>query len=423
MNQPITTAAKIEQVLTQDRPRRRGAIIALLVVAVFGIASFFLFAKDKDTPLQFVAGEVTRGDLTIQVTATGTLAPLNQVDVGSEVSGMIEKVLVDFNDRVTQGQILARLNTDEQRARVVQVQAALAVADARVLQTAATVLETQLKLKRCQTLAAKGLCTAQDLDAAQAGYARAQADDASARAQVSQARATLDAEQTRLAKAVIRSPIDGVVLKRQIEPGQTVAASLQAPILFTLAESLAQMELRVAVDEADIGKVREGQTATFTVDAYGERVFPATIAQVRLAPLSVGGVVSYETILSLSNAELLLRPGMTATAHITVEEIHDALRVPNAALRFVPPVTAAEQKGGFMDQLLPRWGSRTRPSREDNDKSKRVWVPNNGQPRAIDVKTGPSDGRMTQIFADKRPDDGELKAGTIIITDTASKPQ
>ena len=415
MNQSQPTATKVEQVLAHEKPRRRGLIIALLMIVFAILAVSQMFSSNDETPLQFVTSEVSRGDLTIQVTATGTLEPLNQVDVGSEMSGIIETVSVDFNDRIKQGQVLARLNTDEQQAKVVQTQAALEVAGARVLQAAATVLETDLKLKRCQTLAAKGLCPPQDQDAAQAAYARAKADEASAKAQVSQARATLDVEQTRLAKAVIRSPIDGIVLKRQIEPGQTVAASLQAPVLFTLAENLTQMELRVAVDEADIGKVREGQAATFTVDAYRDQVFPASITQVRLAPLSEGGVVSYETMLALSNEDLLLRPGMTATAHITVEQIDDTLLVANAALRFVPPTPAAKQKVGFMDQLMPRWGSRSRPTRQGNNQIKQVWILEGSQPRVIEVSTGPSDGRFTQVVT------GELQAGMKVITDASSK--
>ncbi len=416
MDQPTPTAAQVEQILAQGRPHRRGRVFAMLVVALAIFSGFYFFPADNNgIPQHFVTSEVSRGDLTIQVTATGTLEPLNQVDVGSEMSGIIASVSVDFNDRIKQGQELARLNTDEQGAKVVQTRAALQVAEARVFQATATVLETELKLKRCQALAAKGLCTAQDMDTAQASYARANADEASARAQVSQARATLTVEQTRLAKAVIRSPIDGIVLKRQIEPGQTVAASLQAPVLFTLAENLAQMELRVAVDEADIGKVHEGQAATFTVDAYSEQVFPASITQVRLAPLSEGGVVSYETILALSNEAMLLRPGMTATAHITVEEIHDTLLIPNAALRFVPPITQVKQEVGFMDQLMPRWGSRSRPTRQGNNQVKQVWVLEDNQPRTIEVKTGSSDGRMTQVV------DGELQAGMAVITDASSK--
>jgi len=414
MNQTEIKASKVEQVLAQDRSRYGNLVTISIVILFIVLAIYLFFPSEKNNLLQYTTVEVDRGDLTIQVTATGTLAPLNQVDVGSEISGRIETVQVDFNDRVQKQQVLASLNTDEQKARVVQTQAALKVAEARVLQAAATVLETDLIMKRCQALAGEGLCTPQDLDTAKASHARAKADEASVKAQVSQAVATLDVEQTRLRKAVIRSPIDGIVLKRQIEPGQTVAASLQAPVLFTLAENLAQMELQVAVDEADIGKVREGQVATFTVDAYGDRIFPASITQVRLAPLNEGGVVSYETILSLSNEDLLLRPGMTATAHIIVEEIQDTLRVPNAALRFVPPTPQAQKKGGFLDQLFPRWGNRTRPARKNN-KSQKVWVLENNQPRSIEVKVGPSDGRMTQILPDK------LQAGMIVITDASRK--
>lgn len=414
MNSRHEATPQVDQVLREARPRRLKLFIAMALIGIAAVSSLLWWPNQQSLPLQFVTHEVSRGDLTIQVTATGTLEPLNQVDVGSEISGTIAEVLVDFNDRVSKGQVLARLNTDEQQAKVVQMRAALEVAEARVQQARATVLETDLKLKRCRTLAEKNLCPPQDLDVVQAGYARAEADEASARAQVSQARATLDAERSRLDKAVIRSPINGLVLKRQIEPGQTVAASLQAPVLFTLAENLAQMELRVAVDEADIGRIREGQVAQFTVDAYADKVFPANIIQVRLAPFSEGGVVSYETILSLSNDELLLRPGMTATAHIIVAELHDVLQVPNAALRFVPPAQPTQQKSGFLDRLFPRWGQRSRNARPDNNKQAQVWVMTEGQPRAIAVKTGPSDGRMTRIVG------GELEPGMAVITDAVS---
>lgn len=409
----------VEQILKQERPRRRWLWIAFITVAVIIVIVLFVLPTNDKAAFRYTTQAAIQDDLTIEVTATGTLKPLNQVDVGSEMSGIIDAVLVDFNDRVQQGQVLARLNTDEQRARVVQAQAALSAAEARVLQAQATVLETDLKLKRCQSLQKQGHCPPQDLDTAQAAHARADADEASSKALVAQAKATRDVEQTRLEKTVIRSPIDGIVLKRQIEPGQTVAASLQAPLLFTLAENLSQMELSVAVDEADIGKVQEGQHATFTVDAYSDQVFPAQLKQVRLAPLGEeGGVVSYETILSLNNEALLLRPGMTATAHIKAQELKQVLQVPNAALRFSPPPIQEKQTRGFMDMLLPRWGSRNRqPRNKDNGKRKQVWIISDGQPKAIDVQTGPSDGRMTHIIS------GELQAGTEVITDAVrNKP-
>lgn len=402
--------SEIKAVLAQARPRY-GMRLLLAVVVLAGAGAWFVSHQGEKTPLyNYVSAPVEKGNLTVEVTATGTLEPLNKVEVGSEISGKIETVLVDYNARVSKGQELARLNTDEQQARVVQAQAALEVAQARVEVAAATLLETDLKWQRCQILAKQGLCPAQDQDVAKATYARAKAEHTSTKAQVSQARATLEAEQTRLAKATIRSPIEGIVLKRQVEPGQTVAASLQAPVLFTLAENLAQMELRVAVDEADIGKVKAGQLANFTVDAYGDRVFPATITQVRLAPLTEGGVVSYETMLQVNNDEALLRPGMTATSHIIVQQIADALLVPNAALRFTPPVVEKEDRGNILEQLFPRWGSRERAPRSDN-KAKKVWLLQGSAPVAVEVKTGPSDGRVTQVFAEN------LAVGAAVVTD------
>lgn len=407
--------ATLRALLAQNRPRRRNIIITVVVLLTV-IALFLLMPRgEQQSAPKFVTAAVERGDLTITVTATGTLAPLNQVDVGSEISGMIDTIAVDFNDRVKRGQVLARINTDEQQARVVQSRAALEVAEARVLQADVTVQETNLKLKRCETLAQQGLCPTQDMETVRAAHDRAAADAASTRAQVSQAKATLAAEESRLAKAAIRSPINGIVLKRAIEPGQTVAASLQAPILFTLAESLSQMELRVAVDEADIGQVHVGQKASFTVDAYGERTFPAKITEVHLAPQSAAGVVSYETILALDNKDLMLRPGMTATARIVVEEIKDALLLPNAALRFTPPATEEKEKRSFMDQLFPRWGGRpNRPKKDENSKEKQVWILKEQQPSAITIKTGASDGRMTQLL------EGELQAGAELLVDVAS---
>jgi HlyD family secretion protein len=407
--------ANLRTLLAQDKPRRRKIIITLVVVIAV-IALFLIFPRgEEQNPPKFVTAAVERGDLTITVTATGTLAPLNQVDVGSEISGVIDSIAVDFNDRVKRGQVLARINTDEQQARVVQSRAALEVAEARVLQANVTVQETNLKLKRCETLAQQGLCPTQDMETVRASHDRAVADAASTRAQVSQAKATLDAELSRLAKAAIRSPIDGIVLKRAIEPGQTVAASLQAPILFTLAESLSQMELHVSVDEADIGQVHVGQKASFTVDAYGERTFPAKITEVHLSPQSASGVVSYETILALDNKELALRPGMTATANIIVEEIHDALLLPNAALRFTPPATEKKEQRSFMEQLFPRWGSRDRkPKGDENSKERKVWILKEQQPSAISIKIGASDGRMTQLL------EGELQEGAELLVDVAS---
>ncbi len=252
-------------------------------------------SRDATNNVQYKTQDARRGNLIITVSATGNLEPTNQVDVGSELSGIIDSVRVDYNDRVKAGQILAELDTDKLRAQVLQSEAALAAAEAKVRESQATVLETKLKFQRCQRLAEKQLCAQEEVDTDSAAYKRAQAGEGSARAQVSEARAKLDADRTNLAKTAIHSPIDGIVLVRNVEPGQTVAATLQAPVLFTLAEDLAKMELHVDVDEADVGLVKAGQTATFAVDAYPDRSFPAHITQVRYGSQTVDGVVTYET--------------------------------------------------------------------------------------------------------------------------------
>jgi HlyD family secretion protein len=274
---------------------------------------------------------------------------------------------------------------------------------------------------------------------AEATAARAAAQLQAAKATAAQAKATLNAAQTDLSKAEIRSPIDGVVLQRSVEPGQTVAASLQAPVLFTLAEDLRRMELHVDVDEADVGKVQVGQPATFTVDAYPDRTFHARIKEVRYSSsttkassssssstasssASTAGVVTYETVLEVDNADLSLRPRMTATAQITVQHIEDALLIPNAALRFSPPAgqggPGANNRNGIMGALMPRMPRRAgggaraggNPKRET-----RVWTLRESQPQPITVRLGASDGRNTQVLQ------GELEAGTQLLVDAETQ--
>jgi HlyD family secretion protein len=338
------------------------------------------------------------------------------VEVGTEVSGTIESVAVDYNDRVVANGVLARLDTDQLDARLRQSQAALALAKARVLEAQATVTETANRLRRTSDLVAKKLSSAEELDTAAAAFARADAALAVARAQVDQAQAQVDSDRRAVEKAVIRSPIDGVVLERKVDPGQTVAASLQTPVLFTLAENLAQMELHVDVDEADVGSVAEGQTAEFTVDAYPARSFTARIEQVRFAPSSVEGVVTYETLLSVDNSDLLLRPGMTATAEILVLRFDDVLLVPNAALRFNPPKRPDQRRsgGGLVSMLLPRPPQSPKPTRVA-EQGARIWVLRDGAPASVSIETGASDGILTQLVS------GPLDAGTEVLVDFVSK--
>ncbi|MGB5474719.1 MAG: efflux RND transporter periplasmic adaptor subunit [Gammaproteobacteria bacterium] len=399
---------------TPGQRRLRWGLAALVILLLAGAALLWLLPGDKSA-VRYETAEVVKGDLTVTVTATGTLEPVNQVDVGSELSGIIDTVEVDFNDKVQRGQVLARLDTDRLQAQVLESRASLQSSEAKVKEAQATVLETRQAFERCEKLAERQLCATSELDTARAAYARARATEASTRAQVAESRATLDGKETELAKTEIRSPIDGLVLLRQIEPGQTVAASLQAPILFTLAEDLAQMELHVAVDEADVGRIAEGQAAEFTVDAWPERSFPARITQVRFAPRTVEGVVTYETVLAVDNADLALRPGMTATAVITVQELQDAVLAPNAALRFTPPQTAAQprQRGAF-GMLFPRPPMGQRRSNADRNGGQKVWVLRDGEPVAVPVKTGASDGKFTELQS------GDIQPGARVVTDTVT---
>lgn len=276
------------------------------------------------------------------------------------------------------------------------------------------------RLQRARELSGNRLPSQQDLDAAVATLARADADEAAAAAAVAQAKATLDANETDLGKAVIRSPINGVVLTRSVEPGQTVAASLSAPTLFTLAEDLAQMELHVYVDEADVGRVKEGQAATFTVDAHPGRTFHARIAQVRFGSKTVSGVVTYETVLSLDNADLSLRPGMTATAVVTVQKLENCVVVPNSALRFAPATGQTQtstSSGGLLWKILP--GPPPTPPKALADangdaKQSRVWTVRDGQLVAIPVTVGATDGIRTEITG------GGVEPGMALVVDTIS---
>jgi len=396
-----------------------------LLVLLAGIAVTFWVEHDNAEAVHYQTEAVQRGDLTVTVTATGTLQPTNQVDVGSELSGIVESVDVDYNDTVEVGQVLAKLDTSKLDAQVLQAKAALHQAQANVLEANATVVETKLKYDRCATMAEKQICSPQDLDTDRAVYVRAQAGQARAEAAVSQAQATLDAIQTDLSKAVIRSPINGIVLARSVEPGQTVAASLQAPVLFTLAEDLTKMQLQVDVDEADVGQVKEGQEATFTVDAYPDRRFPARIDQVRYGSQTVQGVVTYEAVLDVNNADLSLRPGMTATADIVVEKLKDAVLVPNAALRFSPPEREAHASprsgGSLLSRLFPRPPhARSRPREEaaaGNGREQRVWTLQDDRLTAVPVTIGATNGEMTEVTG------GDLRPGEAVVVDVTGSGQ
>jgi HlyD family secretion protein len=419
MNKPAGDVARTlgldqrSRILSRLKPYLPWGGLALAVV----LAVSLWLALRPDGQAQYETQEVKRGNLVVTVSATGTLQPTNQVDVGSEISGTLKSVKVDYNDRVKRGQVLAEIDTTKLDAQARQTAASLDAARARVLLAQATVSEAKSKLARMEEVqqASGGKVPSKaELDTAHANFDRAVADEANARAAVTQAEATLEAQRTDIAKAAIRSPINGVVLKRAAEPGQTVAAAFQTPVLFTLAEDLTQMELHVDVDEADVGKVRQAQTATFTVDAYPDRSFPANVVQVRFGSKTVSGVVTYETLLKVDNSSMLLRPGMTGTANIIVQQAEDVLLVPNAALRFAPPQVEpkAEDKRGLVGSLLPHPPRpAAKPAENAAGKQPQVWVLRDGKLEPVPLKVGMTDGVLTEVK------EGALEPGIAVVVD------
>ncbi len=392
-------------------------IAALLILAA--IAAFLIVrGTGKSEQVKYKTEEARYGDLTVTVTATGTLQPKNSVDVGSELSGIIKSVEVTYNSTVKAGQALARLDTTKLMATIAQSEASLASAKAKVLQAEATVKETKAKLAQYRNVRklSDGKVPSQlEMDGAEAGFERANADLAYCVAAVSQAEAILQANKTDLSKSVIRSPFNGVVLSRSVEPGQTVAASLQVATLFTLAEDLTQMDLQLNVDEADIGKIQVGQKATFTVSAYPNRTFEARIIQARYGSTTTSGVVTYKTVLRVNNSDLSLRPGMTATADITVRKLERVLLIPSAALRFSPPVRQdAKPQRSLMESLIPHPPKQaTRDSKEGAPgKERRVWILKDNELLGASVSTGATNGSMTEVLANG------IKPGTPVVTDT-----
>lgn len=360
--------------------------------------------RSARTQPRYVTEKVVRGDLTVDVTATGTLQPTNKVDVGSELSGTVSRVLVDINDRVKAGQELLQLDASKLRDQVARSRAALGVAEATLGQARATVREAEANLKRLndvRLLSGGKVPSATEMTTGEATLARAQAAVLGAVAGVADARAALSSDTTNLAKASIRSPMDGVVLSRNVDPGNAVAASLQAVTLFSLADDLSRMKLEVNVDEADVGLVREGQQATFTVSAYPTRDYPAAITRVSFGSTTKDNVVTYEADLAVANDDLSLRPGMSATATIVAAQRHGVLLVPNAALRFSPDAAsgaAASNTGGLVSRLMPRGLPRApRQAKTSTAAARQVWILQDGRAAPVAVLPGLSDGKTTEV--------------------------
>ncbi|MFO1121957.1 MAG: efflux RND transporter periplasmic adaptor subunit [Hyphomicrobiales bacterium] len=415
--QNVPSETEIAAVLGLDgrgrrrRLARRAAWLMVLAALAAGAAAWYLQAGSGGAAISYQTVPAARSDLVVRVLATGTIEPTTQVDVSSEMSGVIRTVNVDNNSLVRKGEVLAQLDTVKLDAQLTRVRAALAAAEARRAEAIATREERSLALERASSLHKKGITAIQDFDAAQADFARADAAVAAAEADINVAKAEVALVETDIAKTSILSPVDGIVLKRSAEPGQTVASSLQAPVLFTLAEDLARMQLEADIDEADIGAVKTGQQATFTVDAYPGRSFPAAIQTIEYSPTTTDNVVTYKAILTVDNKDLLLRPGMTATAQIVTEEIKGSLTVPNMALRYRPPSGTDRQPFSITNIFIPRMPRFEKSaSGVDAEGQRSLWVLEGDAPREVKVKTGASDGKNTVILS------GGLKDGDAVIT-------
>jgi HlyD family secretion protein len=378
-------------------PIKKYMVLFLIFFALLAGGWFWINHTKKET-IHYITAPVERKDLTTAVSATGNLEPTNTIDVGIEVSGTISDVLVDYNDRVKVGQIMARIDTTRLSSNVTSAEAALKRSQANVSVAKASLANAQNEWDRVHkmyTSTGGNYPSKQAVDEADNALLSAKASVAAAMAQTQQSQAELAIGKDNLRKAVVVSPIDGIVLNRKVEPGQTVVAAMQTPVLFTMAKNLNTMKVIVSVDEADIGEVKEHQNVSFSVDAYPNQTFKGVITQLRLNSKILNGVVTYDAVVEVPNDDLRLRPGMTATAQIITGTLHDRLTVPNAALRFTPPkdknTSSQKTKEGI------------------NTDGKSIWVLRQNKPIKIDVSAGKSDGISTAIVAN------ELKSNDSVI--------
>jgi HlyD family secretion protein len=337
----------------------RRLVIVLVAIAAVVAAIWFWKGRSASGEQAYRTAPLELGDIRVAISATGTLGALSTVDVGSEVSGKVTEVLVDYNDRVEKGQVIARIDPSTFEAQIEQGDASIASARASLQTAQATLRNAELDYGRKAELVKQKLIARGDLDQALAARDQARAQITSAQAQIRQQQASTENFRLNLGRTVIRSPVNGVVLTRSIEPGQTVAASLQAPVLFKLAEDLVRMEIVLAVDESDIGQVKQGQPVSFSVDAFPDRKFNGTVRQIRLSATNTSNVITYPVVVSVDNSDQILLPGMTANAEIEVSRRDSILKAPNAAMRFKPPVDNASpeetpQRGGGISEELPK---------------------------------------------------------------------
>jgi HlyD family secretion protein len=397
--------------------RWRGRLLAAVAIIIIGGGAAYYYAGRGGNEYSYTTQPVKRGDLTVLVTATGSVQPTEQVDISSELSGTVRDVNVDYNSTIKAGNVLAVLDTTKLEADAKSSRAKLASAQANVTKASADLESARTSLDRVKNLVQNNVTTRQSLDDATYKYDSAVAAKQINEADVLSAEADLQLAEVNLQKSRIVSPIDGVILTRSVDPGATVAASLSAPVLFVIGGDLKKMELQVDVDEADVGQIAVGQKAIFTVDAYPDRTFPAEIEQIRFASETTNNVVTYKAVLSVDNADLLLRPGMTATADVTVEAVKNTLMVPNASLRYAPPEVGSGRNRGLLGLFRPpRMGPRSGAGGEAlTGNKRRIWVLRGERQVPVVIQVGSSDGQFTQVAS------GDIKEGDALVTDATAK--
>ena len=380
-------------------------IFALILLLASGVA-YYYFDKNstnKKQQISYNTQKIKKGDLEVVVNATGNLKPTNSVEIGIEVSGTIKEIYVDFNDEVTVGQVLAVLDTRKLQSQVDSSSASLIIAKANQQESLVNVNNKKLNLDRTLKMynqSNKKYPSKNEVDEVRFAYESSLASYDSAKAKVLQAQSNLKTDQQNLEKAVVKSSINGIVLNREVEVGQTLAATMSAPKLFTLAKDLTNMDLIVSIDEADVADIKKDLDVTFNVDAHPNEIFKGKIKQVRYNPVEVNGVITYETVVGVNNEKLLLRPGMTASAKIITKESKDNLLIPNTALRFKPLIQEpqAKQNSGMNNLVGARAPRKSgEPKNINKSEFKEIWILENKEPKKVRVKILESDGKFTSV--------------------------
>jgi HlyD family secretion protein len=387
----------------------------VLLAVLAGVGVWLARRKPEDAAARFESAPVERRRVTAKVVATGTVSALVTVQVGSQVSGRIQEIAADFNSQVKKGQVIARIDPQLFQAALERARANATVARANLQRARVEAENTRRQAERARALREQKYIAQSELDTAEANAQSSQAQVASAEASLAQAQAAVNEAEVNLRYTTIVSPTDGIVISRSVDVGQTVAASLQAPTLFTIAEDLRKMQVNTSVAESDVGRLEPGMRATFTVDAWPGVTFEGSVRQIRNAATTVQNVVTYDAVIDVSNPELKLKPGMTANVTFITGERDNVLAVPNTALRFRPPVPEGAQAQGPQGQAGERGQGRGTGTREAlPPDAKRVWVLRDGRPAPVRIRTGLSDGTVTEVV------EGELKEGDAVLTSVAA---